>query len=233
MPHPKFIAHFQAIEGLSDDERRQIAALPSTLRQVSDGETLLRQGEDTSRCVFVVSGFLYQARIVGDRSQILAFHVPGDMPCLHTLLVSPMDADLVGLGPSLVGYVAHSQLKQLLDGSIHLTRAFWRETLIDAAISRQWIARLGAQAALPKVAHLICELAARLEVVGLVKNGRFQMPMTQRHVADACGLSIVHVNRTIQELRGRRLIAWEGSEIELLQPDELRALADFTPDYLT
>lgn len=233
MPHPKFIAHLQAIEGLSDDERRQIAALPSTLRQVSDGETLLRQGEDTSRCVFVVSGFLYQARIVGDRSQILAFHVPGDMPCLHTLLVSPMDADLVGLGPSLVGYVAHSQLKQLLDGSIHLTRAFWRETLIDAAISRQWIARLGAQAALPKVAHLICELAARLEVVGLVKNGRFQMPMTQRHVADACGLSIVHVNRTIQELRGRRLIAWERSEIELLQPDELRALADFTPDYLT
>jgi CRP-like cAMP-binding protein len=233
MPHPKFIAHLQAIEGLSDDERRQIAALPSTLRQVSDGEILLRQGEDASRCVFVVSGFLYQARIVGDRSQILAFHVPGNMPCLHTLLVSPMDADLVGLGPSIVGYVAHSQLKQLLDGSIHLTRAFWRETLIDAAISRQWIARLGAQAALPKVAHLICELAARLAVVGLVKNGRFQMPMTQRHVADACGLSIVHVNRTIQELRGRRLIAWEGSEIELLQLDELRALADFTPDYLT
>jgi CRP-like cAMP-binding protein len=233
MPHPKFIAHLQAIEGLSEHERRQIAGLPSTLRQVSDGEIVLRQGEDASRCVFVVSGFLYQARIVGDRSQILAFHVPGNMPCLHTLLVSPMDADLVGLGPSIVGYVAHSPLKQLLDGSIHLTRAFWRETLIDAAISRQWIARLGAQAALPKVAHLICELAARLAVVGLVKNGRFQMPMTQRHVADACGLSIVHVNRTIQELRGRRLIAWEGSEIELLQLDELRALADFTPDYLT
>jgi len=233
MPHPKFIAHLQAIEGLSEDERRQIAGLPSTLRQVSDGEIVLRPGEDASRCVFVVSGFLYQARIVGDRSQILAFHVPGDMPCLHTLLVSPMDADLVGLGPTIVGYVAHGQLKQLLEGSIHLTRVFWRETLIDAAISRQWIARLGAQAALPKVAHLICELAARLEVVGLVKNGRFQMPMTQRHVADACGLSIVHVNRTIQELRGRRLIAWEGSEIELLQPDELRALADFTPDYLT
>src|SRR3954452_2017379 len=115
MPHPKFIAHLQAIEGLSDDERRQIAALPSTLRQVSDGEILLRQGEDASRCVFVVSGFLYQARIVGDRSQILAFHVHGNMPWLHTLLVSPMDADLVGLGPSIVGYVAHSPLKQLLE----------------------------------------------------------------------------------------------------------------------
>jgi CRP-like cAMP-binding protein len=82
------------------------------------------------------------------------------------------------------------------------------------------------------VAHLICELATRLETVGLAAEGCFQIPMTQRHVADASGLSIVHVNRTIQELRQRRLIAWEGSEIELLQPDELRMLADFTPDYL-
>ena len=233
MPHPKFIARLQAIAGLSEDERRQVAALPSTLRQVADGEVVLRQGEAAPRCVFVVSGFLYQSRIVGDRSQILAFHVPGDMPCLHTLLVSPMDADLVGLGPTIIGTVAHNQLRQLLDDSLHLTRAFWRETLVDAAISRQWIARLGAQAALPKVAHLICELAARLEVVGLLKDGCFQMPMTQRHVADACGLSIVHVNRTIQELRHRGLIAWEGSEIELLRPDELRCLADFTPDYLS
>ena len=233
MPHPKFIARLQAIEGLSEDERRQIAGLPSTLRQVADGEIVLRQGEAATRCVFVVSGFLYQARIVGDRSQILAFHVPGDMPCLHSLLISPMDADLVSLGPSVVGYVAHSQLRQLLDGSIHLTRAFWRETLIDAAISRQWIARLGAQAALPKVAHLICELAARLEIVGLLTDGCFQMPMTQRHVADACGLSIVHINRTIQELRHRGLIAWEGSEIELRRREELQQLADFAPDYLT
>jgi CRP-like cAMP-binding protein len=233
MPHPKFIERLQLIEGLSEDERRQIAALPSTLRQVADGEIVLRQGEAASRCVFVVSGFLYQARIVGDRSQILAFHVPGDMPCLHTLLVSPMDADLVSLGPTMVGYVAHSQVRQLLDSSIHLTRAFWRETLIDAAISRQWIARLGAQAALSKVAQLICELAARLEVVGLLDDGCFQIPMTQRHVADACGLSIVHVNRTIQELRHRGLIAWEGNQIELLRPDELRRLADFTPDYLS
>ncbi|MCP3390164.1 Crp/Fnr family transcriptional regulator [Bradyrhizobium sp. CCGB12] len=233
MPHPKFIARLQAIEGLSEDERRQIAGLPSTLRQVADGEIVLRQGEAVTRCVFVVSGFLYQARIVGDRSQILAFHVPGDMPCLHSLLISPMDADLVSLGPSVVGYVAHSQLRQLLDSSIHLTRAFWRETLIDAAISRQWIARLGAQAALPKVAHLICELAARLEIVGLLTDGCFQMPMTQRHVADACGLSIVHINRTIQELRHRGLIAWEGSEIELRRREELQQLADFAPDYLT
>lgn len=233
MPHPKFIAHLRATAGLSEQERRQVAALPSTLRHVVDGEIVLRRGETPSRCVFVMSGFLYQARIVGDRSQILAFHVPGDMPCLHTLLVPAMDADLVALGPTVVGTVPHGQLRQLLDSSHHLSRAFWRETLIDAATARQWIARLGAQPALPKVGHLLCELAARLEAVGLVENNCFRMPMTQRHLGDACGLSIVHVNRTVQELRHRGLIAWEGGEIELLRPEELRKLADFSPDYLS
>lgn len=87
--------------------------------------------------------------------------------------------------------------------------------------------------ALPKVAHLLCELAARPQIVGLVTDGCFRMPMTQRHVADACGMSIVHANRTIQELRHRGLIAWEGNEIELLQPEQLQKLADFAPDYLT
>jgi CRP-like cAMP-binding protein len=231
-PHAKFIQRLQAIADLSDGERREIAALPTTLRHGTDGEILLRQDETASRCVFIVSGFLYQHTIVGDRSQILSFHVPGDMPCLHTLLMPRMDADLVCLGPSVVGYVEHGLIRRLLERSVHLTRAFWRATLIDAAISRQWVARLGGQAALSRVAHLICELATRLETVGLAAEGCFQMPMTQRHVADASGLSIVHVNRTIQELRQRRLIAWEGSEIELLQPDQLRTLADFTPDYL-
>ncbi|WP_247322828.1 cyclic nucleotide-binding domain-containing protein [Bradyrhizobium sp. 21] len=121
MPHPKFIERLQSIADVSDGERRQIAAVPSTRRHVADADIVLRQGEAASHCVFVVSGFLYQARIVGDRRQILSFHIPGDMPCLHTLLISPMDADLVSLGPTTVGYVAHGQLKQLLDGSIHLS----------------------------------------------------------------------------------------------------------------
>lgn len=120
----------------------------------------------------------------------------------------------------------------MLDATPKLTHAFWRETLIDAAIYRRWVANLGGHAAIAKVAHLICELLARLEVVSLAQDNRFQLPFTQKHVADACGLSIVHVNRTLQELRGRGLIAWEGGEVAVLNRDKLENIAEFVPDYL-
>ena len=233
MPHPKFIARLQAIEGLSENERRRIAALPSTLRQVADGEIVLRQGEAASRCVFVVSGFLYQARIVGDRSQILAFHVPGDMPCLHTLLVSPMDADLVGLGPTIVGTVAHSQLRQLLDDSHHLTRAFWRETLIDAAIFRQWITNNGRRGATAGTAHLLCELMVRARSTGALRaDGSWAMPFTQQQLGDALGLSLVHINRTLKALREANVAVIERGILRVLNWDELKRIAGFDPTYL-
>jgi hypothetical protein len=92
-----------------------------------------------------------------------------------------------------------------------LRHIFWRETLIDAANYREWIANLGARDALSRVAHVICELAARLEIVGLVDRDTFHIPFTQRNMADACGVSVVHVNRTLQELRHRGLITWEGT----------------------
>jgi len=113
-----------------------------------------------------------------------------------------------------------------------LMRAFWRETIIDAAIYRAWVGSLGSLRSLPRLAHLTCELAARLEIVGLLQNDSFEFPFRQQNLADACGLSIVHVNRIVQELRQMGLIKWEGRVIRLLQRSELEALAEFNPDYL-
>ncbi|MEZ2148213.1 Crp/Fnr family transcriptional regulator [Bradyrhizobium sp. DN5] len=115
----------------------------------------------------------------------------------------------------------------MLDGSPRLTYAFWRETLIDAAIYRQWVANLGGHDAIAKIAHLICKFLARLEVVSLARDNRFQLPFTQKHVADACGISIVHVNRTLQELRRRGLITWEEGEVAVLNREELESIAEF------
>lgn len=110
--------------------------------------------------------------------------------------------------------------------------AFWRETLIQGAIHREWVDNLGSRQALPRVAHLICEIAARLEFVGLVQNNAFTCPLTQEDVANACGLSIVHVNRTIQELRRQALIDWQGRTMELRQRENLENIAEFDADYL-
>jgi CRP-like cAMP-binding protein len=119
-----------------------------------------------------------------------------------------------------VAFVSHAFLNNMLMSSPSLTHAFWRDTLVDAALFREWVVNLGSRDALSKVAHVFCELAARLEVV------------TQKHLADACGLSTVHVNRTIQDLRRGGLIEWKHHVVTLLKPKELAAVAEFTPDYL-
>jgi CRP-like cAMP-binding protein len=120
----------------------------------------------------------------------------------------------------------------MLEASRSLTNAFWRETLVDAAIYREWVATLRARDAIARIAHILCELAARLDMVGMLEDDTFQMPFTQANLAYACGLSNVHISRTVQEMRHRGLISWQGKTVELLKRKELEIVAEFVPDYL-
>lgn len=114
-----------------------------------------------------------------------------------------------------------------------IMQAFWRETLIHAALYREWVENLGSRSALGRIAHLLCEIAARLELVGAVENGSsFRLPFTQQNIADACGLSVVHVNRTIQELRRQGLMEWQHQIVQLLNRTALEDAAEFNRDYL-
>ena len=232
MPHRKLIARLQAFSGLTTEDRAALEEMPHTVKQLADGECVVRQGDRPQSCAIVVGGFLVRQRVVSARNQISAFYVPGDMPDLHTLHVPVMDHDLCSIGPSTVALVPHSYLRQTLANSATLTAAFWRETLIQSVIHREWIDNLAARQALPRVAHLMCELGARFDIVGLVKDGRFELPVSQEDLGDACGLSTVHVNRTIQELRRRELIDWSSRSVKILQPDQLEQLAEFSAAYL-
>jgi CRP-like cAMP-binding protein len=231
MPHKKLIARLQAVLGISERDRAQLANMPHTIKTFANGEYIWRQQDRTTRCTIVMNGFLSRERVVAARNQIFSFHVPGDIPDLHTLHLPVMDHDLRSVGPSTVAFVMHSFLTDMLIESPALMQAFWRETVIDAAIYREWVGNLGSRQALARLAHLLCELATRLEIVGL-ENNRFDLPFTQQVFADACGLSAVHVNRTIQELKRQKLIEWEGQVVRLLRRSELEILAEFDPDYL-
>jgi CRP-like cAMP-binding protein len=231
MPSQKLIRRLQTVVGLSDEDRIQLANMPHTVKEFTDGEYIVREGDRASRCAIVMSGFVFRQKLVGTRAQILSIYLAGDMPDLHTLHLPLMDHNICSAGPSTVGFVPHTYLNDILTNSSWLIHALWRETLVDAAIYREWIASL-ARDARSRVGHLICELAARLEVVGLLEGASFYLPFTQQNIADACGLSVVHVNRTIQELRQLRLIEWERRTLTLLRRKELEELADFTPEYL-
>jgi len=232
MPSQKLIKRLQAVVGLSEQDRTKLVNLPYMVKEFTDGEYIVREGDRASRCVIVMSGFVFRQKVVRTRAQILSIYLAGDMPDLLTLYLPLMDHNICSAGQSTIGFVPHTYLNDILTNSSSLVHALWRETLVDAAIYREWVASLGSRDALSRVGHLVCELAARLEVVGLLENASFYLPFTQQNIADACGLSIVHVNRTMQELRQRGLIEWERRTLTLLRRKELEELADFTPDYL-
>jgi hypothetical protein len=128
--------------------------------------------------------------------------------------------------------VPHAALKEVLDGSSTLAQAFWRETLMQAAIFQEWVVNLGRRDAFARVAHIICELTVRLQSVGLARDLSFSMPWTQMDVADACGISNVHANRVIQELRHLELVEWNSRRLKIRDWNALTRLADFNDDYL-
>jgi CRP-like cAMP-binding protein len=115
-----------------------------------------------------------------------------------------------------VGFIQHEHLRELFQQQPRLTDVFWRETLIDAAIFREWMLGIGRRDAKTRVAHLLCEMFTRLKAVGLEKNNTVPLSLTQNQVGDALGLSTVHVNRTLQALRGDSLLVWEGRALTVL-----------------
>ena len=232
MPYEKLIAKLKAVAGLSETNCAALTSMPYTAKILADGEYILREGARASHCVIVEKGFLFREKIVGSRAQILSLHVAGDMPDLHTLHLPVMDHDLRSAGPSSVALVHHAAISDMLTTLPWLTHVFWRETLVDAAIFREWVANLGSRDARSRVAHLFCELMARLDILGLVQDDHFHLPFTQVSIADACGLSTVHLNRIIQELRQRGLIEWKARTVTILQRKKLEELAEFSYDYL-
>ncbi|MCK1354202.1 Crp/Fnr family transcriptional regulator [Bradyrhizobium sp. CW7] len=232
MPHRKLIARLQAVGDLFERDKVRLARIPYRVKTLADGEYAVREGDKPSSCIVVIDGFLARQRVVNDRNQISSFYLAGDMPDLPTLHLPMADCDLCSVGHSTIAAVSHSSLREIMTESLGLTHAFWRETLIQAAIYREWVENIGARQALGRLAHLLCELTTRMDFVGLADNGSYRIPLTQQDVADACGLSIVHVNRTIQELRGLGLIEWENHTLTLLRPQELQAVAEFSPEYL-
>src|SRR5215207_4001693 len=233
LPYTKFVRRLQSIVALSADDVTLLSQMPTTVRSYRADQDIVREGDSPSQCCLLLDGFLYRHKIAnGSSRQITSFHVPGDIPDLHSLHLSPMDHNLASLGPSVVAFIPHSYFHEVLPRSQQLTHALWRETLVDAAVFREWVVNIGAREALARIAHVLCEVKIRLEAVGLVKNATFTMPARQADIADAVGITAVHANRVIQELRGRGLIEWEGKTVTILQWDELARVGDFSTDYL-
>jgi CRP-like cAMP-binding protein len=182
----------------------------------------------------LVKGFAARYKVLqSGKRQITAIHVAGDFVDLHGFLLKKMDHAIVALTPCTIATVAHDTLREITERHPHLARLLWLSTLIDSAIHREWLVAMGRRSAREHMAHLFCELYLRLQLVGLTKDNSYEMPITQAELGDTLGISTVHVNRVVQELRGDGLITWRGNRLTVDDWDRLQEVAEFTPTYLS
>ncbi|CAM2750649.1 Fumarate and nitrate reduction regulatory protein [Methylobacterium mesophilicum] len=232
--HP-FIRRIESIAlfTLTDDERAALNALPMQVVQFEAYQDIVREGDQPGRCFALLEGIACTYKSTqGGKRQVMAYHVAGDIPDMQSLHLKVLDISIATVGPSKVGFVQHEAVRAMLRAFPRLGDALWRATLIDAALVREWMLNTGRREAFARMAHLFCELITRLGVVGLAPDLTCDLPMTQPELADALGITPVHVNRTIRDLKAAGLITLRSRRLTVHDWDGLRAAAEFDPTYL-
>lgn len=227
------VARLDSHLALEEVERDGLLALPAQLRTIQGRSTRLTGKLAENHVHVLEDGFACRYRDLSDgRRQILALLIPGDIVDLRQFVLGGRQPPVAALSPLSVRAIPNASLFKLLETSPRTTRALWSTTLVEESIAREWLVSIGKRSAIERVAHLLCEIYLRLAAVGRTDGSRFPLPLTQSELADALGLSTVHVNRTLQELRKSGLIAFQSGTVELFDFEALAKLALFSPAYL-
>jgi CRP-like cAMP-binding protein len=210
-----------------------IRALPIAVRHWEGGRGIVSDGERPKECCLIIEGFCIRSKttVRGGR-QILSIHIPGEIPDLQSLHLHRMDHDLITLAPSTLGFISHAALRALAHARPNVVDALWRDTLIDSAIFREWIVNVGQRPALARLAHVVLELRRRLEVTKRAEAAWFEFPLTQEQIGEALGITPVHANRIIKQLRQDGIVDVGKGRVQVLDEAKLAELAQFDDRYL-
>ncbi|WP_245436635.1 Crp/Fnr family transcriptional regulator [Methylobacterium sp. V23] len=227
------VRKLESIADLSQEERQALQSLPIRVRPLGSGQDIVQDGDRPSQCCLIVEGWAYRYKLLGEgKRQILSFHIPGDTPDLQSLHLQTMDHSLATLTEATLAFIPHENLRELVARFPGLAAVLWRDTLVDAAIFREWMTGIGRKSSYGRVAHLFCEMYLKLEAVGFAKEHRCTLPLTQGQLADALGMSNVHANRVLQEMRSKDLITLKSNELVIHAWSELVHAGEFDPTYL-
>lgn len=218
---------------LDTAERARLEVAISEIKTFAARQIIARAGEPLDQSTLLIEGIM--SRYLDDRNglrQLVAIHLPGDFLDLHAFPLKVLDHDVATLTPATVAIVPHAELETIAEEMPQLVRKLWFATLLDAAIHRAWLFRLGRLDATGRVAHFLCETNARLFSAGLSDGRRFALGLTQADLAEICGLTTVHVNRVMRQLREEKLCIFRSSLVEILDPARLAARGQFNPAYL-
>ena len=218
---------------LAETARTAVLATVSSTRELDARRDFLVAGEPSPQILVLLEGMVARHKTLPDgQRQIVSFGIAGDF-CNAQALVSPaLDFGVSTLSACKLAVLPHRELRQVVEQYPTIALALWRESVAESAVEREWMLNLGRRPALDRMAHMLSEMAWRTENAGLSRDGSYHFPLTQMEIADALGLSTVHVNRTLQELRNRGIIRFNQGVLTIVRPDALKAMAGFDPRYL-
>lgn len=203
------------------------------VRDVPAGYHLILEGDNPDPVFVMLDGWACGYKILPDGGrQILAFMLPGDFCDIHIAVLRAIDHNIVTITPSRVALIPRVQMEALVEAGPTITRAFWWSQLVDQSVLRAWIVSMGRRTAKERIAHLMCELYIRMRNIGLATDDRCEMPLTQIVIADAVGLTPVHVNRVLKSLRLEGVMQLSSGSLKIIDPVRLAEIAGFDGNYL-
>lgn len=230
--HP-LLAKLESLLDLTEAERNAIGQVRIQPAEIQADGTISREGDRPSRSFLLLEGMVSLSKMAGGGNrQIMMFYIAGDMPDLHSLHLKFLDSDIWAVTACRLAYMPHDDLRRLCYAHPRIADELWRTTLVDASIYRESVVNVAQRPALSRMAHLFCEMLLRSQAAGLAQGQTCPLPLTQADLGEMLGLSIVHINRMLQELRTRDLITFGQGRLRVRDWDALVELGDFRADYL-
>jgi CRP-like cAMP-binding protein len=228
------ITKLEQFTHLSSEDQRVLQTLTSEpVRRYEPGTDSVREGDDPQAVRLVLSGWAYRYKQLPDgRRQVVALLLPGDLGDHNVFVLSEMDHSIGALSAVTLIEIPPAAFEAMMTAHPRVTRALYWESLVNAAVQREWMLNLGRRVATERLTHLFCEVFYRLRAIGLVQGDSCEMPLTQADLADVIGMTPVHVNRVLQTLRRQKLVELKGRRLTIPDLPALERVALFTPNYL-
>lgn len=229
----RHLTRMRARHPLGPDEERVIRGLISETRRVEARKVVIREGERLDFSTLLLDGLMCRYKDLSNgQRQVTELHVPGDFADMHSFTLKRLDHNVQTLTDCVIGIAPHDHIQRMMETHPRLARLYWFSTNLDAAIHREWEVSLGKRSAAQRTAALFCEMHIRLGLIGMADADGYKFALTQNEIAECLGITPIHLNRTLKELREAGLVEVKGRYVSLLDLARLRGAADFDDGYL-
>jgi CRP-like cAMP-binding protein len=228
-----FIRKLRARHDLSRDEEAALRDMDWSHRRFERNQVMVRPGETLELSMLLLSGFALRCKFAADGArQIVEINLPGDFIDLHGFILKRLEHEISAASRCDIGTVHHGEIKRVTEQFPRLNRVLWFQTLVDASIHREWMLVLGKKRGRARVAQFFCEVQRRLKIVRLIGDNDYDLPFNQQELADITGMTPVHLNRCLKELRDAGLVTFRNGKVEIHDLPGLSRDAQFDPAYL-